>query len=499
MIARALFAGFAALFWASGAIGAEITTGHEGQCQTRLTGQITKGDDDRLRQIFTDRGVFEGSVHGEKLCLDSRGGNIAEGLRIGRTLYQLGIPTRLEAGATCLSSCAIAFMMGNLYGDHDPGDGHNADRRMHHSATLGFHRPELSASIAQRSDSALLGQAFDLAIEATLEFVAMSNFSSYRETMIPSDLIQQMFAHQGQDFFYIDTTGKAGRWHIGIDGVTWPLQVPKSSALLACDNLGQWQSAYVPRAGDLEEAGRQVDILTRASGDPVFAVLGSYLTDDGGNECLIRVTEGYDDITGEGPIPVLEACGIFPSDEREIGRGGCDLSAADPNGERWRSPLQSVAPRFNMLATLHPKTPLKGLQASIDAMAREGVALAKARVSPVASLRNRCSNLGLSAEIRGVQNFTNLRARPGLDADTVGQANLGERVRPVSSKAHLWQADPEGDCATMCNFSATELFHLVGSNDPAALSQCFEDNHFWYEVTTEDGQSGFVSGKFLKY
>ena len=499
MILRALIAGLFATAIAGSVEAAEISTGHEGPCQTHLSGPIVKGDAATLRQMFTDRGVFQGSVHGEKLCLDSRGGSIAEGLRIGRILYELGIPTRLEKDATCLSSCAIAFMMGTIYLDHSSGDGANANRRMHHTATLGFHRPELNASVAERNDNALLGQAFDLAIQATLEFVDLSNFRSYRETMIPSDLIQQMFAHRGQEFFLIDTTGKAGRWHIGVDGVTWPYQIDKAAAFHACDNLGEWQSTYFASKTDPSRVDQSVDVLTSAGGAPVFAVSGSHLTDEFANECLIRVTEGTDELTGEGPIPVLEACGAFPTEDRFIGKGDCQgLAAADPAVERWRTQLQNVQPRFDTLALLEASTPLRDLPDSVAALSRAGAAFAAQKQPPLASLRNRCRTLGLSAEVRGVQNFTNLRARPGLDADTVGQAYRGERVRPVSGKVLFWSTEPDDTCETACNYTTTELFHL-GSSDPAVLAQCFENNKYWYEVTTPNGTTGFVSGKFLKY
>ncbi|AZV76987.1 hypothetical protein EBB79_03130 [Parasedimentitalea marina] len=470
-----------------------VDVGRDDLCQTRFSGQILKGDADTLRKVFDENGALEGGIHGQKLCLDSPGGSITEGLRIGQLLYDRGIPTRLEAEAECLSSCAIAFMMGNTYGDHAPGDGHNADRRMHTSSVLGFHRPELVSSVADRNDSALLGEAFDLAIEASLQFIVLANFGSYRETMIPSDLIQSMYAHRGSDFFYIDTIGKAGRWNIGIDGVRWPDAIDKRSAIHACDNLGEWQSRYSEVLMNEIDADRHVDILTRNNNEIVFAVLGNFLTESSGNECLVRVT-------GE-EAPILEVCGSFPSDERFVGNGDCrSIAAADPNIERWASPLQSIAPRFEMNVIFEPSTPLSSVQNAAREVQRKGRALAKVVSSPVKSLRRRCNNLGMSARVRGVSSFTNLRSQPGLEAAAIGQVELGGIVKPINGQVHLWNTQAGERCETLCEYSAFGLTSLISEQyDFEEISQCYDANRFWYEVETENGQVGFVSGKFLQY
>ena len=64
--------------------------------------------------------------------LDSPGGNLREGLKLGTAFYDLKIETVVEAKASCTSACALAFLGGR---DMDG----NAARTKFSSGQLGFH------------------------------------------------------------------------------------------------------------------------------------------------------------------------------------------------------------------------------------------------------------------------------------------------------------------------------------------------------------------------
>lgn len=106
--------------------------------QIYLTGPFEPGDSDRLKTILEDLKGRGGTKPGESLAtlsLDSRGGALEEGMRVGRLLRQFGVATVVRNGKLCLSSCAIAFLGGTTPGAAGP----TADRQLEIGGRLGFH------------------------------------------------------------------------------------------------------------------------------------------------------------------------------------------------------------------------------------------------------------------------------------------------------------------------------------------------------------------------
>lgn len=482
---------FAPAAWA-----AEITETDSDLCQTALVGQILKGDAKKLRDWYVEKGLFEGNVHGEALCLDGPGGALAEALRMGSFLYDFGIRTRLEKDSTCLSACAVLFMMGTEFQDHGSGDGSNADRRMHVTAQLGFHRPELRLPKGGSVSNAQLSRAYDLAIETALEYIRLANLSSGRETMIPSDLIEAMMARRGEDYFFIDTVGKAGRWNIGLEGAEMPRAMDKVAAVAACNNLAMWQLRYEEEyVGYDPEA--QAEVVTKNGDRPVYAVMGDLGAMDAHHDCLLR-------LRGEGEFLQLEACGFMDAENVLVGIRRCEsISQAEPLKEAWQSDLLPVE-RAGRMVMLPPGTPLR--QADMVARQIEARAARGSAQEPgLRALRARCAWLSMSAEVRGVKNYTNLRAAPGFDADVIGEIALGERVTPLDTEYPGWVMPDEADesCRTTCGWMTPgpggikALYSAGGDFD--VVNQCFESNQIWYRVQTVSGLRGYVSGKFLRY
>lgn len=486
--------GFAPSTWA-----ADLSEVDSDTCQTRLTGQIVKGDAEKLWIWYQSRNVSPGSVHGEALCLDGPGGALAEALDMGQMLYDLGIRSRLEAGASCLSACAVLFMMGTEYMDHGSGDGHNADRRMHVTARLGFHRPELRLPPGGTVDTAQLSRAYDLAIVTVLEYVRLANLGSHRETMIPSDLIEVMMERRGEDYYFIDTTGKAGRWKIGLDGAQMPTAMDRTAALAACNNLAVWQLRYSDDYGSYDPMV-QVDAVTRTADSVTYAVFGDLGAIDRHHECLLRFRD-----QGEGSF-VLDACGFMDAQDVIVGGKRCEsIAQADPELDVWSTDLAPLGDDARM-ALLPPDTQLidaEGVARKVDERARR--ALGTNEEVGVLAFRTRCSAQIMSAEVRGVQNFTNLRATPGLGGDVIGTVALGARVQPVANSGLGFATAPDSpeNCRTWCGWMTPgpgglkSLYSQGGDFD--FVNQCLDDNHIWYHVETGSGQSGYLSGKFLRY
>ena len=113
------------------------------------------------------------------------------------------------------------------------------DRRLHVNGRLGFHQPALELPPGGTYQSEDVEKAFKLAMAATLQFVQLANHESdiANSTFVKSDLLEQMFAHEGQQFFYVDTVEKALRWEIDVFGFDTVEGLSEREAYLVCDNM----------------------------------------------------------------------------------------------------------------------------------------------------------------------------------------------------------------------------------------------------------------------
>jgi hypothetical protein len=84
-----------------------------------LEGEIVQGDADRFLEIVS--GKAKGAV-----LLKSPGGNLIEGLVIGRAIRASGFSTGVAPGTACASACALAWLGGKI-------------RYMDPTALVGFH------------------------------------------------------------------------------------------------------------------------------------------------------------------------------------------------------------------------------------------------------------------------------------------------------------------------------------------------------------------------
>ena len=150
LIATSTFAG--ALTPPSSAATIEVSEAET--CMISLKGELVAGDFQKFlsisRFVFPEE-VLESTVD-NRVCLDSPGGNLAEGVLFARHFYTEGVGTVVEDGAECYSACAIMFMMGTSTG-LEVG---TTNRTMHVGGTVGFHRPYLDLPGGTNVDSALM-------------------------------------------------------------------------------------------------------------------------------------------------------------------------------------------------------------------------------------------------------------------------------------------------------------------------------------------------------
>jgi hypothetical protein len=98
-------------------------------------GPITEGDALELQIYVSSLPNKPRTV----IYLDSPGGDVYEGLRLGRFFFEARIETAVDANSMCASACAYAFM-----GGHDSAG--NPHRVKYSTGTLGFHSPHCSCA-----------------------------------------------------------------------------------------------------------------------------------------------------------------------------------------------------------------------------------------------------------------------------------------------------------------------------------------------------------------
>lgn len=79
-----------------------------GRRVVKFSGAIVPGAADKLEK------AMEGGDPIEEIWIGSSGGDAAEGLKIGKLIRSMGVPTRVPSGWGCASACNFAFMGGAI-------------------------------------------------------------------------------------------------------------------------------------------------------------------------------------------------------------------------------------------------------------------------------------------------------------------------------------------------------------------------------------------------
>lgn len=225
------------------------------RCTYELTGIIERGDADRIKSVFAptlgytnpndwvlnsnssySSGIpFIGqptplsALNSARICLDSPGGSFVEALKIANIINKLSFGTVVPRNARCESACALIFLAGTFLTE---GERYAADRHIHATAKLGFHVPSLSLPKRPdgKFDSVEVMKAYKIAIKSMAVIQESSSLLNMR-----SSLLVQMLSTPPDSMFYIDTVGKAIRWHIGVYGTKIPTKLGAHQVQIACN------------------------------------------------------------------------------------------------------------------------------------------------------------------------------------------------------------------------------------------------------------------------
>jgi hypothetical protein len=231
-----------------------------GSCQLSLSGEIVKGDAEKLAEIYRqlEPPLMEGNPYwgqggdGFDMCLDSPGGLLSEGILIARYLREKGISTYLPAGSECVSACAIAFFGGSIF----------ADIRfdiyvMNARAKLGLHAPSLTLNADLTTlPVEVMRSAIDVSYKS-----AVADIREISETLVAPEngksslspeLFIEMLSTPPDQIFWIETVNHAGLYDIPIATQLSSLPLSQETLLRGCDNMLNWAESL--SAGNYDQS-----------------------------------------------------------------------------------------------------------------------------------------------------------------------------------------------------------------------------------------------------
>lgn len=237
------------------------------RCNFRLDGEILAGDlakvaaaRAQVQRLISERLAANWSMaaqfasHSPVLCLNSRGGNFSEGLRIAMHLMNgsgadHAVTTYVEDRGECYSACALIFLAGSLFGRG--GESYPA-RFLHVGGRLGFHAPYIDpGTLEDRSYSRTeMAETFEAAIGGVTAAIQLFDRRTFggpkvhddNRPWVSSSLFIEMLRKGPNELFAIDTVGKAGRWGIGLVGAKEVNVLNVNVFRQACDNVSAWEN-----------------------------------------------------------------------------------------------------------------------------------------------------------------------------------------------------------------------------------------------------------------
>ncbi|WP_058247222.1 hypothetical protein [Tropicibacter naphthalenivorans] len=480
-------------------------------CQARLEGLIENGDLPRLVDGLRDaQAANQGHL---SVCLDSPGGSFLEGSRIAAFIEDNRIGTVIDDGDQCRSACSLIFMLGAADQSgarltSDIGDNRvllEFNRKMHINATLGFHRPAATLNTTRSYSAAEMESAFRIAIDSALEFMRIANRwkASEGASAMKPDLIENLLQHEGsEDFFYIDTVDKAGRYDIEVFGYSPPSRLSAVQAMNVCDNASNWvaglaQFPVVDAAPDTlaQLTFRQSEMWTvagpRTELHPVYYVRGRdifhHRAGGGGGERVCQVAFRPTISSQYGNSLSVSACG----GDGVLGQSFGEFCHLDEPSDAMTIISQlSIYPSDTKLSEL------EAVSRQIETNAAE----IERALMPAATYKcSKDDGSFVSVVTRG--EALPIRQTEHSDSDVIAYALPFTRLPRGDSAGRVIGSDEQRTaCLNACQAErADPSLQSDGAEQvKATLDACFKDNLLRWSVTLPDGQIGWASAFYLR-
>ena len=275
--------------------------GGQTEIHIELNGRITRGDHQKFVKLIDRPDLskakpeLQNQQHYFVLHLYSpQGGSFDEALNIIEAMLIGSVGTVLDENAECFSACALIFMAGNyLYRSN-----FDISRRMHPTASLGFHAPYIAARTSVGYNKAIRQ------IARVLKLFDRPMKSDLAGPMMRQSLQAQILAKGPEEKLSIDTVDKAGRWGIDLFDFKAPRKLKSAHYWNACLNALNWK--------------RDIDH---------FSTFGFTMDDDRQGFVSLKKPTG----SGSGETPRMRVQVLLPHDPYLMVPHGCNfLRDPDP-------------------------------------------------------------------------------------------------------------------------------------------------------------------------
>jgi hypothetical protein len=200
----------------------------------RLTGMIETGDAGKLEAALTEIATAAGKRDGPLTTveLSSMGGNLIEGFGIGELLRRFRVVAVVRRGDLCLSSCALAFLGGNV---HRVPSVYPHDCNVEIGAKVAFHNFFLNRNGLRDATSAdpvaSRLQGFADARGGAAQLVKYAG-----DMGLPPNFVASLMGRPVEEFQYIETVGQFLSFHVCPIGLGQPKTPPETQARNVCIN-----------------------------------------------------------------------------------------------------------------------------------------------------------------------------------------------------------------------------------------------------------------------
>ncbi|CUH50827.1 hypothetical protein [Shimia marina] len=257
------------VFCATGLRAATIETVGEwdDRCTYYYSGDVVAGDAAKVEALNTF------GAGGATLCLNSGGGNFLEGLKLFEVIWNKQMNTRVLAGHTCASACAIAWLGGSV-SEGSLGVA-SSSRNIEPGARLGFHAPYLVLPDGGSYDDSEVEWAYRVGIRHSqgLFDIHLTQFDEARA--LNQYLYRQTIATPGEEMHWIDTVGEAVMSDVLVDSLVAPTSIKKANLVHLCEAAYMRHLDLSP--GLTDAASRFADLRT---GSYKEDQVGSYFKND---------------------------------------------------------------------------------------------------------------------------------------------------------------------------------------------------------------------------
>jgi hypothetical protein len=260
----------------------------------RVTGMIEPGDADKLGEALRRIGATKPSKSGAPVAtveLSSMGGSLPDGFEIGMLFRKLGVMAVVRQRDLCMSSCALAFLGGNV---HSPSPASPAECNLEIGGTVAFHNFFLNGNGLREStvvdpvESRLQGFT-----DARGGAAMLAKYAG--DLGLPPNFVANLIGRPVDQFLYIETVGQFLSFHVCPIGIGRPAIPIDMQARNICNNsIGVSGHAEALIATAMPLAQAKLNLLQRLQENMQSSKTRGRLAAQLANGSVMRVKEEID-------------------------------------------------------------------------------------------------------------------------------------------------------------------------------------------------------------